>query len=179
MSDDLARLTNAELARRMRENRETPFCREIIDDLLDEAATRLATPPGDAVEVVAEKLCDGQIIALAKLAGGEQYGPMTWNITFKRDALLAFARTIERRAAPSIPEAHGEQMREAAARVADTFAHDPDDSEFDRGYSTAAASIASVIRALPLPLTRPRTGPVPQPPAEEPAARARQESDTP
>lgn len=113
MSDDLARLTNAELARRMRENRETPFCREIIDDLLDEAATRLATP-GDAVEVVAYQQRD--------VRGGD------WCDWYEssESAFREHQRTADPRfqvralyALSSIPErAHGEQMREAAVAVA-------------------------------------------------------------
>ena len=107
-------------------------------------ATATATPPGDAVAL------DNAIAAYN--AVWQAWPNMhAGNVDeCRREAMRAALSTIPERA-------HGEQMREAAARVADTFAHDPDDSEFDRGYSTAAASIASVIRALPLTL----------PPAEE------------
>lgn len=116
-----------------------------------EAATRLATPPGDAVEVVV-------FVPQASLdrlfSDGSHVGTKTAIYRRRMNATMV--------ALSSIPErAHGEQMREAAAALCDRLAAEADEAtaklpagleaEASGGYACGMRDAAEAIRALPLP----------------------------
>lgn len=106
MSDDL---TNAELAKLLKRAAAVqPADEQHLVKLLREAATRLATPPGDAVDTFAAAFDDLSRVSKMVLVDG-----MSDEDAAALRAAWTSAETA-RAALSSIPErAHGEQMREA------------------------------------------------------------------